>query len=87
MSSSGHTAPVTPVTYSKLPPASAQHASAPPRTTSAIAHPSGSGPTDGGRGLMLVEGFADRWGRYPRDRAPGKAVWAECALPGAALSP
>ncbi|MFD9647984.1 ATP-binding protein, partial [Streptomyces sp. NPDC059082] len=36
---------------------------------------------DGGRGLLLVERLADRWGWYPRVGAPGKTVWAECALP------
>ncbi|WP_405854166.1 ATP-binding protein [Streptomyces sp. NBC_00090] len=42
----------------------------------------GPGPelADGGRGLLLVEGLADRWGWCPRLRAPGKTVWAECAL-------
>lgn len=41
----------------------------------------GSEPADGGRGLLLVAGVADRWGWYPRHRAPGKTVWAECRLP------
>nr|WP_240450155.1 ATP-binding protein [Streptomyces sp. S1] len=43
----------------------------------------GPGPelADGGRGLLLVERLADRWGWYPRVGAPGKTVWAECALP------
>ncbi|MEU5656072.1 ATP-binding protein [Streptomyces sp. NPDC047737] len=45
-----------------------------------------SGPADGGRGLLLVAGIADRWGWYPRDRAPGKTVWAECELPSASPS-
>ncbi|WP_395361001.1 ATP-binding protein [Streptomyces sp. YH02] len=42
----------------------------------------GPGPelADGGRGLLLVEGLADRWGWCPRPGAPGKTVWAECAL-------
>ncbi|MFF1509161.1 ATP-binding protein [Streptomyces sp. NPDC058326] len=35
---------------------------------------------DGGRGLLLVESLADRWGWCPRLGAPGKTVWAECAL-------
>ncbi|WP_225801413.1 ATP-binding protein [Streptomyces sp. NK15101] len=35
---------------------------------------------EGGRGLLLVEALADRWGWCPRLRAPGKTVWAECAL-------
>jgi anti-sigma regulatory factor (Ser/Thr protein kinase) len=29
----------------------------------------------GGRGLVVVDGFADRWGFYPVD--DGKVVWAE----------
>jgi anti-sigma regulatory factor (Ser/Thr protein kinase) len=29
----------------------------------------------GGRGLVIVDGFADRWGAYPVD--DGKVVWAE----------
>ncbi|MFJ8662225.1 ATP-binding protein [Streptomyces sp. NPDC093795] len=36
--------------------------------------------SDGGRGLLLVEALADRWGWCPRLGAPGKTVWAECAL-------
>lgn len=42
----------------------------------------GPGPelADGGRGLLLVDGLAERWGWCPRLRAPGKTVWAECAL-------
>jgi anti-sigma regulatory factor (Ser/Thr protein kinase) len=32
-----------------------------------------------GRGLLLVEELADRWGSDPRD--PGKVVWFEMALP------
>jgi anti-sigma regulatory factor (Ser/Thr protein kinase) len=35
---------------------------------------------DGGRGLLLVEALADRWGCSPRATGgPGKTVWAECA--------
>ncbi|MFD8200450.1 ATP-binding protein [Streptomyces sp. NPDC059701] len=38
---------------------------------------------DGGRGLLLVETLADRWGCSPRSTGgPGKTVWAECAAPG-----
>ena len=33
----------------------------------------------GGRGLVLVEALADRWGVEDR-HGPGKAVWAELAL-------
>jgi anti-sigma regulatory factor (Ser/Thr protein kinase) len=40
-----------------------------------------AGPRDGGRGLLLVEALADRWGWSPRaDGGPGKTVWAECAV-------
>ncbi|MFD3946218.1 ATP-binding protein [Streptomyces sp. NPDC058579] len=35
---------------------------------------------NGGRGLLLVDALADRWGWCPRVGAPGKTVWAECAL-------
>nr|WP_324785377.1 ATP-binding protein [Streptomyces sp. H51] len=40
----------------------------------------GAGPedADGGRGLLLVEAVAQRWGVDAR-RRPGKTVWAECA--------
>ncbi|MFG2812432.1 ATP-binding protein [Streptomyces sp. NPDC048410] len=33
---------------------------------------------EGGRGLLLVEAAATRWGTSPRT-GPGKTVWAECA--------
>ncbi|MFG3475406.1 ATP-binding protein [Streptomyces sp. NPDC047980] len=37
---------------------------------------------DGGRGLLLVEALADRWGCSPRaEGGPGKTVWAECTAP------
>ncbi|MEV5421345.1 ATP-binding protein [Streptomyces cellulosae] len=32
---------------------------------------------EGGRGLLLVESLADRWGCAPRSDGPGKTVWAE----------
>ncbi|MFD4376473.1 ATP-binding protein [Streptomyces sp. NPDC058486] len=35
---------------------------------------------DGGRGLLLLDGIAERWGWHPRSGAPGKTVWAECRL-------
>jgi serine/threonine-protein kinase RsbW len=39
----------------------------------------GPGPRDeGGRGLLLVEALADKWGVGERD--PGKIVWCEFAL-------
>ncbi|MET7617394.1 ATP-binding protein [Streptomyces sp. NPDC005408] len=35
------------------------------------------GPDDeSGRGLLLVDALADRWGITPRSAAPGKTVWA-----------
>ncbi|MFC8817256.1 ATP-binding protein [Streptomyces rochei] len=38
---------------------------------------------DGGRGLLLVEALADRWGWSPRSSGgPGKTVWAQCTAPG-----
>ncbi|MFF1604234.1 ATP-binding protein [Streptomyces mirabilis] len=40
-------------------------------------------PGDGGRGLLLVEALADRWGCTARAvGGPGKTVWAECTDPG-----
>ncbi|MDQ0830719.1 anti-sigma regulatory factor (Ser/Thr protein kinase) [Streptomyces achromogenes] len=33
---------------------------------------------DGGRGLLLVETVADRWGVAPRPSGAGKTVWFEC---------
>ncbi|MCN9244581.1 ATP-binding protein [Streptomyces sp. RY43-2] len=35
--------------------------------------------TEGGRGLLLVEALAVRWGVAERT-GPGKTVWAECPL-------
>lgn len=32
---------------------------------------------EGGRGLLLIEAVATRWGTSPRT-GPGKTVWAEC---------
>lgn len=34
---------------------------------------------ESGRGLLLVDAVADRWGTEPRPPS-GKTVWAECAL-------
>lgn len=45
-----------------------------PRTQPAL--PEG----DSGRGLLLVEALADRWG-VERGPVPRKTVWAEVALP------
>ncbi|MFF6802902.1 ATP-binding protein [Streptomyces sp. NPDC012616] len=40
-------------------------------------------PDEGGRGLLLVEALADRWGCTERTTGgPGKTVWAECTAPG-----
>ncbi|WP_431783608.1 ATP-binding protein [Streptomyces chumphonensis] len=41
----------------------------------------GAGRT-GGRGLLLVEALADRWGWTPRPDGPGKTVWAEYTVAG-----
>lgn len=47
------------------------------------AHPESSECAEGGRGLLLVEALADRWGHCPRPAGcPGKTVWAEYAVPG-----
>ncbi|MFI5802607.1 ATP-binding protein [Streptomyces sp. NPDC051561] len=37
-----------------------------------------------GRGLLLVDGVADRWGVNDRS-GPGKTVWAECTADGGAM--
>jgi anti-sigma regulatory factor (Ser/Thr protein kinase) len=45
--------------------------------------PSPRRPADGdqfGRGLLLVEALADRWGTEPGTAGVGKTVWAELAL-------
>ncbi|MET8214472.1 ATP-binding protein [Streptomyces hirsutus] len=41
-------------------------------------------PTEGGRGLLLVDELADKWG--VGERAPGKVVWCEFATPAAVAS-
>ncbi|MPY60230.1 ATP-binding protein [Streptomyces spongiae] len=46
-----------------------------PPTTPPSAHPEG----ESGRGLLLVNSLAVRWGSEPRHPV-GKVVWAECAL-------
>jgi anti-sigma regulatory factor (Ser/Thr protein kinase) len=38
------------------------------------------GDVESGRGLLLVARLATRWGTTPRPAAPGKTIWAECAL-------
>ncbi|WP_408996384.1 ATP-binding protein [Streptomyces europaeiscabiei] len=38
------------------------------------------GDAESGRGLMLVEALADKWGTTPRVNAPGKTVWAVLSL-------
>ncbi|WP_435883810.1 ATP-binding protein [Streptomyces tanashiensis] len=37
---------------------------------------------DSGRGLILVNALATRWGVAPRPGAPGKTVWAELTVTG-----
>ena len=37
---------------------------------------SASGDAEGGRGLVLVEAFSQRWGWYSRNDSAGKFVWA-----------
>ncbi|MFF3732075.1 ATP-binding protein [Streptomyces sp. NPDC002476] len=59
----------------------------PPRPGELPVPAPGSGLAGGGRGLLLVEGIADRWGWHPRPHAPGKTVWAECGLPGPSAAP
>ena len=43
--------------------------------------PVGPGPPDptveGGRGLLIVDRLADRWGSHTRRTPPGKIVWFE----------
>lgn len=39
-------------------------------------------PRAGGRGLLVVEALADRWGCAPRVSGPGKTVWAEYVVRG-----
>jgi anti-sigma regulatory factor (Ser/Thr protein kinase) len=34
-----------------------------------------------GRGLMILDRFADRWGSHPRRTPPGKVVWFELRHP------
>ncbi|MEV5544936.1 ATP-binding protein [Streptomyces sp. NPDC052309] len=36
---------------------------------------------ESGRGLLLVDALASRWGVVPRHAAPGKVVWAEVDCP------
>ena len=38
--------------------------------------------SEGGRGLLIVECLADKWGHHTA--AGGKVVWCEIAIPGAA---
>ena len=40
---------------------------------------------EGGRGLLLVEALADKWGVGERD--PGKSVWCEFVCPGPGAGP
>lgn len=41
---------------------------------------SAAGDTSG-RGLLIVDRLAERWGYRPRRRPPGKVVWAELRHP------
>ncbi|MEU1037532.1 ATP-binding protein [Streptomyces sp. NPDC005907] len=43
-------------------------------------HPGPDAESESGRGLLLVEALADRWGWAPELR-PRKTVWAEVVLP------
>ncbi|MFD7811638.1 ATP-binding protein [Streptomyces sp. NPDC059785] len=52
----------------------------PPAHPAAAPRPDDEART-GGRGLVLVEALADRWGWRPREGGPGKTVWVECAVP------
>ncbi|MFF0206074.1 ATP-binding protein [Streptomyces sp. NPDC005017] len=48
-----------------------------------LPHVRTAAPDESGRGLLLVEALADRWGCAARaGGGPGKTVWAECAAPG-----
>lgn len=52
-----------------------------------LPHPQHIAPeAESGRGLLLVEAFADRWG-FSEGLAPRKTVWAEIALPPIAGNP
>ncbi|MGW3556416.1 ATP-binding protein [Streptomyces sp. NPDC000963] len=47
----------------------------------------GDSSATGGRGLVLTEAMANRWGYYPTQLHPGKIVWAEVPTrPRATLS-
>jgi anti-sigma regulatory factor (Ser/Thr protein kinase) len=49
-----------------------------PEPAAAPATDPAAGPArTGGRGQLLVEALADRWGCAPRPDGPGKTVWAE----------
>ncbi|MDT0570697.1 ATP-binding protein [Streptomyces sp. DSM 3412] len=45
-------------------------------------HPAPDAGSESGRGLLLVEALADRWGTTP-GRPPRKTVWAEITFPPA----
>jgi anti-sigma regulatory factor (Ser/Thr protein kinase) len=44
-------------------------------------HPEADTGSESGRGLLLVDALADKWGVEPRPSAPGKTVWAELSPP------
>jgi anti-sigma regulatory factor (Ser/Thr protein kinase) len=50
-----------------------------PRLSESAVQPSADADS-GGRGLLLVEAVAARWGVDGRT-GPGKTVWVECAVP------
>ncbi|MFE1050582.1 ATP-binding protein [Streptomyces olivaceus] len=45
------------------------------------------GDEESGRGLLIIAQLATRWAVAPRVDGPGKTVWAELWLPGAAPAP
>ncbi|GAA4043902.1 ATP-binding protein [Streptomyces shaanxiensis] len=52
-----------------------------------LPHPQHPAPeAESGRGLLLVEAFADRWG-FSEGPAPRKTVWAEVVLPPDSRNP
>jgi anti-sigma regulatory factor (Ser/Thr protein kinase) len=58
-----------------------------PEPAAAPATEAAADPTrTGGRGLLLVEALADRWGCTPRPHGPGKTVWAEYTVARYGLS-
>ncbi|MER6731922.1 ATP-binding protein [Streptomyces puniciscabiei] len=52
-----------------------------------LAQPQADAGTESGRGLLLVDALADKWGVAPRPPAPGKTVWAEILTPPTTYRP